>query len=158
MGVIDPTRAADPTKAIAAYLQARVGSLLVQTPSGLQGIAAGVPAVFRPDMPLTFDQAMPAACIIVRPAGGYTMYGKGQLPVGDPRIDMVCYGAVRLQADQIARACVVALKQLSEQIWEDTLLYWAQISAGPLPLPDQQTLWPASLVSAQVMHGEALTA
>ena len=144
----------DPIKALCAYLRAEVGHLVIPTPGGLKRIPANIPAIFRPDLPQGFDQIMPAACIVVRPMGGYKQYGKTQFYIGDPTADIVCYGTNSQQATEIARAVVVVLKQLVSQEWENTLLYSAQVAAGPTPLPDAQTLWPACWLSCQLVHGE----
>lgn len=144
----------DPIKALCAYLRAQVGDKVVATPGGLKNVPANVPAVFRPDLPQGFDQVMPAACVVVRPAGGYKQYGKTQFYIGDPTVDVVCYGTNQQQATEVCRAVAIVLKQLVSQEWENTLLYSAQVSAGPTPLPDTQTLWPACWLSAQLIHGE----
>ena len=142
--IIDPSEPggiADPTLSIAAYLIATVGDQCDNN-------------VFRPAIPKTFISQMPVACIVVRAAGGYAMFGRGQLPVGDPRIDAICYGSTPLESQNLARGVVVALKALQREIWEGALIHWARISAGPLPAIDEDTLWNYTLVSAQVMHSE----
>ena len=144
----------DPIKALCAYLRSEVGNLVVTTPGGLHNIPPNIPAVFRPDMPQGFDQVMPAASIVVRPAGGYKQYGKTQFYIGDPTVDVICYGGTQQQATELCRATAVALKQLVAQEWENTLLYSSQVIAGPTPLPDTQTLWPSCWLSAQLVHGE----
>lgn len=144
----------DPLKAFAAFLRFQIGDRLTVTPGGLKDLPAGVPAVFRPDLPQGFDAIMPTACVVVRPAGGYTQFGKSQLYLGDPRVDIIAYGAQQQEATDICRAVIVASKQLVAQRWENTLLYSAQVSAGPVPLPDSQTLWPTCWASVQLVHGE----
>lgn len=144
----------DPIKALCAFLRQELSNLVTSTPEGLINIPPGVPAVFRPDLPKGFDQVMPAACVVCRPAGGYKQFGKTQIPVGDPTIDIVCYGANQDEATNVARAGVVVCKQLVAQEWENTLLYSAQVIGGPTPLPDTQVLWPACWFSVTLMHGE----
>lgn len=138
--------AADPTAAIAAYLLAQPElSAMVDD------------RVFRPELPRVQEKFMPRECIVVRRAGGYTMYGRTNLPVADPRIDVLCYGGSRLSSENIAGEVVLALKAIERVIWENTLLYWARIGIGPLPLIDPDTLWPFCVVSAQVMHADMQT-
>lgn len=141
---------ADPAAALCAFLQASVGDLLDQGPNG--------PLVYRPSLPEKVDPKMPQACIVVRPAGGYKLFGTGRLPVADPVLDLMCYGAVEQQAYTIAVASAQALRQLTMSVWENCKLYWAHISAGPVPLPDAQTLWSACFLSTQVMYAEVATA
>jgi hypothetical protein len=146
----------DPLAAFCAFLRAQpaVSSLLDQIPPGF-GLPQGVPAVFRPDLPQNVDASMPLACIVVRPAGGYTQYGKGMLPLADPRIDLICFASNQSRATQIAQTAASAVKQLARpQTWEGTTLYGADVHAGPVPLPDQQTLWPACWLSVVLLHGE----
>lgn len=138
--------AADPTAALAAYLLAQ---------PAVSAIVAG--RVFRPDLPASEDKLMPRACIVVREAGGGNLFGPSNIGWGDPRIDLICYGARRLEADQLAREVALALKALRRQTLEGCALQWARPSK-PLPLIDQDTQWPYSLVSAQVAHTEPAVA
>lgn len=139
-------KVSDPMAGLCAFLKAQLADLLFKTQHG--------PAVFRPDLPKDFDQNMPVACIVVRPAGGYTRFGKSMLYMGDPRADLTCYGGTQWEATRVAQSAVVALKQLVSQTWENTRLYSANVSGGPTPLPDQQTLWPACWLAVQLVHGE----
>jgi hypothetical protein len=144
----------DPLSALAAFLRQQIGDRLAVTPGNLKNIPPGVPAVFRPDLPQGFDAVMPCAAVVVRAAGGYTQFGRSQFYIGDPRVEIIAYGTVQQEATEVCRAAVVACKQLVAQKWENTLLYSAQVSAGPVPLPDAQTLWPACWASVQLIHGE----
>lgn len=140
-----------------AWLRAnqQVASLLDAIPANTMGLPAGVPAVFRPDLPSNMDESMPLASIVVRPAGGYRQFGASMMPLADPRLDFICFGSNQGQATAIARTVATELKQLAfPQTWEHTILYSATVNAGPVPLPDTQTLWPAAWLSATVMHGE----
>lgn len=143
---------ADPASAICGYLSSAIGELLDTVPPGH---SMSGPALFRPSLPQWVDASMDAlACIVVRPAGGYKMFGTGLLPVGDPVLDLVCYAGSQQRAYLIAVATARALKQLQMSTWESTKLYWAKIAGGPIPLPDQQTLWPACWLGTQVMFAE----
>jgi hypothetical protein len=147
----------DPLAAMCAWLRANpeVSPLLDPIPNGLKGIPAGMPAVFRPDLPQAIDPGMPLACIIVRPAGGYRMFGDSMLLMSDPRFDLICYGSNQTEATGIARAVATELKQLYlPQTWEHTVLYSATVNSGPVPLPDTATLWPAAWLQATVTHGD----
>lgn len=139
--------AADPLAAICGYLS--------QQPD-VTAIVGG--NIFRPELPPPDDVNMPFGAVVVRPAGGYQMFGGSTLRLGDPRVDVLCYGSTRQEADQLGREVTIALKNLRRQSQEGCLLHWARISAGPIPLVDPDTTWPLSFVSAQVMHAEqALT-
>jgi len=137
--------AADPTAALAAFLLSNVGSLVDGR-------------VFRPKVPRTEDEFMPRACIVVRNAGGYQLFGDSYLPVGDPRLDVIAYGGSDLEADNIARECLLALKGLQTSVWADCVVHWCKISAGIIPLVDQETNWPFSQFSTQVMVTELAVA
>lgn len=149
----------DPLAAMCAFLRAnaQVASLLDPIPSGLPGFEqlAGVPSVFRPDLPAIMDPKMPLAAVVVRPAGGYTQFGTEMFYVADPRMDFICFGAHQVQAGQIANAVAMVLQQLSfPVVYEGCRLYAASVHAGPVPLPDTQTIWPAAFLSATVMVGQ----
>lgn len=149
---MSPVVVTDPAASLGAYLAATIGGLLAVAPAG-HGMSG--PAIFRPSLPEWMDTFMPVACVVVRPAGGYKLFGTGRLPVADPVLDLICYGGSDQQAGQIALAAAQALKQLQQSTWRGATLYWARISGGPVPLPDPATLWPATFLSAQVMHSEA---
>lgn len=142
---------ADPAAGLCAYLSTAIGDLLDDVPAG-HGMTG--PALFRPTLPEWADASMPLASIVIRPAGGYKMFGAGLLPVADPVLDLVCYAGAQQQAYLIAAAAARALKQLTVGIYDGTKLYWAKVAGGPIPLPDQQTLWPACWLGTQVMHAE----
>lgn len=147
----------DPLAAMCAWLRAnsQIAPLLDPIPNTIVGLPHGAPAVFRPDLPQNVDPEMPLACIVVRPAGGYGGFGDSMLLMSDPRIDFICFGSNQTEATGIARAVATELKQLaSPQTWEHTLLYSAIVNAGPVPLPDTATLWPAAWLSATVTHGD----
>lgn len=115
---------------------------------GLNG--KGNPAVYRPEVPKTDMALMPQKAVAVRYNGGANLFSGSMLPVSTPRVDLTCYGSTRQEADEVAVAVFVALKSLSMQTFGGVMLYWAK-PITPIPLPDAQTLWNASVVTAQVM-------
>lgn len=141
------SKAADPTLAIAAYL----ASLTEVT-------EAAEDRIFRPELPEGEDKSMPRACVLVRPAGGGILFGRTRLPFKDSRIDIVCYGSTRLEAENLAREVSLALTELGTSTWEGVALRWARISAEPASAIDPNTNWPFALVSTQVMHASRVPA
>lgn len=139
--------AADPAAALCVYLLAQ---------PAVSTAAAG--RVFRPDLPETEIPAMPRACVIVSPAGGYQMFGLSPLPLGDPRLDVLCYGETWLESERLASEVTVALRALRQSVWNGTRLYWARIETGPTPARDPDTNWPGTVVIAQVSHSLATVA
>jgi hypothetical protein len=146
---------ADGAKAYCAFLRAAVGSQLAPA-SNPKSPGVVVPAVFRPAMPQWFDKSMPASAVVVRPRGGYTQFGDSTMYLADPRMDVIAYGTTQQDATSLATLIAVTSKQLVNEVWENTLLMAANISGGPIPLPDTQTLWPACWLSVQLVHGELL--
>jgi hypothetical protein len=140
------TKAADPTLAIAAYLKAQ------------QAINTEVEGrVFRPELPTDEQSHMPRSCVLVRPAGGGTMFAKVDLPVTDSRLDIVCYGSTRLDSENIARECAAALKELSHSTWEKVVVFWARVAGQPASAIDPETNWPFAVTVAQVMYSTRTT-
>ena len=147
----------DPLAGLCAYMRAQpaLASLLDPIPQNTGGLPAGVPAIFRPDIPQAMDGSMPMACIMIRPYGGYTTLGDQRFYMKDPLIDLIAFASQQNQATAICRAAGTVLAQLaSPQVWENCLLYSCQLKAGPVPLPDEQTLWPACWLSVTLVHGE----
>jgi hypothetical protein len=138
VSIYAPGAAADPSASICAYLLNTMGDLV-------EG------RIFRPDLPKSEDQYMPRACLLVRAAGGYKLFGGGYMPVGDPLIHVIAYGVSAQEAASLSRSVYIALKQLTPGVWENTHLRWARIAMGPTPDFDDNVLWPLSVVSAQVM-------
>jgi hypothetical protein len=134
--------AADPTAGIAGYLKAH---------EPINAMCGG--RVYRPELPESGNAAMPQACIVVRPAGGGSLFTKDFLPVTDPRLDIVVYGSTRLEAENLAREVALALKMLSRSTWGGVLLFWARVTAQPASMIQPDTNWPFALISTQVMHG-----
>lgn len=133
--------AADPTLAIAAYLKDQT---LVWE--------AAEERIFRPELPEGEDRLMPRACVLVRPAGGGLMSARDYLPFIDSRLDHICYGSTRLQAENLAREVAAALKDLRQSRWKGIPVRWARVSNQPASAIDPNTNWPFALVSAQVYH------
>ena len=144
---------AEPLLAYVEFLRAQLGDQVAQAtdPDGTQ-----YPAVFRPDMPRWHEPMMPGRAIVVAPKGGYTQFGKDMRPLADPRLDIVCYGDENDQqgATHLARTVAVVSKRLMNEVWNGVLLTSAEVSGGPIPLPDQQTTWPAAWLAIQLVHGE----
>lgn len=114
--------------------------------------------IVRPALEEGEDKLMPRSAIVVRKAGGGAMFGRGNLQVIDSRIDCICYGSTRLEADSVAGEVERALKNMRAQRIGDgeaggpLKLYWARISGGASSAIEPDALWPFALVSAQVMH------
>lgn len=146
------TEVSEPGAALCAFLRARLGERLAQVT--LPDSSVSVPAVFRPNLPAWFDARQPTACLVVRPAGGYKRFGASMLYLADPAMDVIAYGTDQQQATELCRLVVFHAKRLVNEVWENTLLACANVAAGPVPLPDTQTLWPGCWCSLQLVHGE----
>lgn len=138
--------AADPAGALCTYLE---GTPVDTVTSG---------RIFRPELPDTEPDLMPRACIVVRRAGGYAMFAGGQVPVGDPILDLFCWGETQLEAERVASEVLTALRALRTSTFDNARLYWARIAGGPNPFDDPETHWPCMVVSAQVAHCELAVA
>lgn len=130
---------ASATTALAGYLA---------SVAGVNSAVSG--RIYRPQLDTDAVPSMPEACLVIRHAGGYQMFGGAQVPIGDPRLDIFCYGSTWLEAEQVSDQVVAALRALAHFTFQGTRLYWARIGAGPMPYEDSETNWPALMVSAQV--------
>ena len=139
--------AADPTMGIVQVLRA--------DPT-LESLTGG--RINRPDLEEGEDKNMPRANIVVRPAGGGAMFGKGNLQVIDSRIDVLAYGSTRLECENIGREVQRVLKNMRRcRVGEGEeggpiKLYWARISGGVSSAIEPDAEWPFALISSQVMH------
>lgn len=133
----------DPVLAVIAKLKADVG------------IAALVGArVFGDEIPEGETASMPRKCIVVEPAGGTQSFGGGYQNFGDERLDIRCYAETPYQAGVLQRLVHTAMKHMTREVHEGTLLHWATRSAGPLSLRDPDANWPFRFESYQVLYGE----
>lgn len=139
--------AASASTGLASYLQAD---------PAVSALTAG--HVFRPQLDTAVMTSMPQACVVVRSAGGYRLFGGAQVPLGDPRLDIFCYGSTWLEAESVAEAVLAALRALKPSTYGSTRLYWARIEMGPTPYEDPETNWPALVVSAQLALSEIAAA
>lgn len=137
----EPGDIADPVLATAAYLKAQIGSLVDDQ-------------VWQPELPQWIDKSMPTNAIVVMPAGGGKLMGSNRLPVYDSLIDILCYGAARPQADEIARQAVATLRQFAMVKSEGVLMYWARIASGVNPRVETDVNWNFSEFTIQLLHSE----
>lgn len=142
---------ADPCEAVAQWLSERLPSV----PEG---------KFFTPELPEVDDKEVPTKAVVVMPAGGGKLFGATRMPVYDSLIDILCYGATRLQADTVARQAAGLLRLLqttSVQCPEaqgKVLLHWARIASGEKPRELTQTNWPYTEFTIQIMHSEVVLA
>lgn len=142
-------RAADPRLALVTYLKSQVGHMCENR-------------IFRPELPRDFSEAgagkveMPVACIVISPAGGYTKYGDGTMGIGDPKVDVRCYGSTAQEAQALGDASLLALKTMRRSVWSGCLVQAVNIVAGSLPMIDTDTLWSFDLITVQVICQDTL--
>lgn len=127
-----------------------VGFLLDQSFTGVEG------NVYGGELPRTVIKDMPQPAILVRPAGGGFL-GTGTLNAGDTRIDVTCYGVTPLVTWQLYLEVKLALKHMSHEKVDDTLLIWAKESSSGSSAHDLDTEWPTTVSSWQVFAGEGAT-
>lgn len=137
------TAPADPAAALVALLKADVA---------VSAIVGDL--VFRPSLPEPPDRpAMPTACIVVTPAGGYVRYGGSMLKLVDPRIDVRCYGETDNAANQLAGTVAAVLRGTNSTISAGVFIKSMSIT-GPMPMVDPDSLWPFGFLTATVTHVE----
>jgi hypothetical protein len=137
--------AANPGKAVAAYLTAKLeGETSGTVKEGLR--------VFYPRLPTSEQANMPERAVVVSRAGGSQMLSQTFLPIVDAILDVTCYGSTLFEADTLADEAMLALQNLRQSRWEGVVLKWARIAAAPIAEIDNHTNWPESLVVVQVMH------
>lgn len=130
---------ADPTAALAKYLEEQMGSIVEDR-------------IYRPELPKDVDEIMPDAAVVVTPGGHTALFGKTFLPMGSPLIDFFCYGGSRQQAQMVAYNVERVLQQMPRSVKEECCLCWARIVASTLMKVDVDTLWPLVVVTAQVAY------
>jgi hypothetical protein len=114
--------------------------------------------VYGGELPDAQVQGMGQACIVLRKTGGSLMpISASYVEVSDVRVDAYAYGSTPLQADRLYRCLAGALKQMRSNNQGRTRLYWARPAGGPISLREQDTEWPLTLSTWQVMWSERET-
>ena len=101
---------------------------------------------------------MPEPCIVVQPAGTPAVRPgtRDHVPVSVFRVDCVCYGESRYEANRIATNVRHALKAVKRGEYERHLVFWYHPTAGPVQFTDPDTGWKASVVTFNVMLADLL--
>lgn len=140
------TQISEPMSALIAFLKADAA------------VAARVNnRVYAGELPEGRIRSMPELTTLLRPAGG------GQLPqsylqIHDLRVDIICYGPTPYVAYDSWRCFHGALKQMQRNQQGQTVLHWAMPAGGPIALREQDTEWPMTLSTWQVMFDERIAA
>lgn len=131
---------ADPTLAIIAYLQLKMG--------------AAANHYCRPELPQPLNPEMPTSVVVAMPGGGGSMMGANRLPIYDSIVDVLTYGTTRLEGDELARQAQYYLRQFNQVISEGVLMYWCRETSGIMPRLEPNVAWPYSEFSVQCLHSE----
>ena len=138
----------DPIEALVEYLK---------TDTDLTGLVTHNSTVSVYGVELDEDETpnMPRQAVVIKPAGG------GAIPVayqnyGDILVNALCYGATVYEAGQVRRAVHSALKQMTVNVTNNTLLHWARPAGGPVSFRDPDTDWPVQMQAFQVMAAETV--
>ncbi len=105
--------------------------------------------VFRPRMPLSFAQQMPARAVVVRRVGGGVLQA-GYKPTVDVRVDVRVYGTDAVDAGNEADRLVRLLHNLRSTVTPAGFVMWCKLSGGVSDQVESQTDWPFVLSSWQV--------
>jgi hypothetical protein len=139
----DPTDV-DPVAALRTFLLADdVTADLVGTRIYGQGI-----------MKKTDRDLMPAAAVVLNAAGGPSTPGGGFTEFGMTRVDAFCYGSTLNESWKVYRAVLYALKQLTTQEIDSTLVHSVTVSSKGVTAMDPVTQWPLTLASFLVLAAE----
>lgn len=110
------------------------------------------------ELPESLTTSMPQYVVVVRPSGGVQAFGTAYQEYGDSRLDVLCYGATPQQAHKLYRRVHPVLKHLRRQAVNGCLLHWARTAGGPFQLREQDTSWPFTFSSWQVLAAEVAVA
>jgi hypothetical protein len=135
--------AVNPLDGLGAYLKANGA---VTTRVGTR--------VYWPKLPPTQNAVMPIPTIVLRPAGGYGIYGRGTLQLGDTRVDADCFAATFADSWQLHLDVLAAFKTLSRRKAGGVLLHKVDVSAGGVTAEDPDTKWPLTIASYTVLASE----
>lgn len=136
------TAIADTIKGLRLYLLADA------TVAGLVGTR-----VFGGELPDSEADDMPRACVVLNYAGGFADRW-AYVELGEPRVDVRCYGTTPYVADQLYRAVHGALKHLTRTVLGGTMLHSASLESSVQGLRDPDTEWPFAFSSWVVLASE----
>lgn len=100
--------------------------------------------IYGGELPNSEVANMPQDCVVIHLAGGGAAprIGASTIPISRPRYDFKCYGQTVLTAMQLYAAVHSALRCLTQQVINNTVLYAAIMEAGPVNLRDADGQWP----------------
>lgn len=111
--------------------------------------------VFAGEIPDSEVSKMPRESILLTGAGGgIAPYSSSYIEISDQRMDMFCYGPTPVVAFNVYQALHGALKQMRRNVQGQTLLHWAILSGGAQTLRQEDTEWPLTLSTWQVLWSE----
>lgn len=135
--------AANPLAALVAYLRADADV------AALVGVR-----VFGRELPRAETDAMPRQAVVLKRAGG-GLLGRGYQEYGDIRVDVYCYGATGLEADELHDEVRAALKhRLRATVAAGVLLHWARPSSDGSSGREPDTDWPLTVSSWQLLSSD----
>ena len=108
--------------------------------------------IWRPALPDDEVPHMPRANVVIRSAGGGTLFAQSRLPFTDKRLHVVCYGSTRLEAEDVAKEAALAFREFKSGTWEKVAVRWIRVVGEPGSAVDDQTNWKFALVVVQLMH------
>lgn len=139
--------AADPLGALRAFLLADAGVVAL--------VADRVRCLALRD---SDEEAMPAAAIVLKPAGGPGSPGGGYQQFGKTRVDVTCYGRTLDESYDLYLTVMPLLKQLQRVKAQNVLLHSAELESKGSTALHPVTQWPTTYSSWLVTAAEIAAA
>jgi hypothetical protein len=140
------TAVTDPLAALVTYLRADAS------------VAALASArVYGGELPGSETIDMPETAVVLSYAGGYADRF-AYVELGEPRIDVRCYGDTPYLAHALHRAVHGCLKQMRRNVQGGTMLHCATLESSVQGLRDPDTEWPMAFSSWIVLASERVVA
>jgi len=94
----------------------------------------------------------PRAAVVVQPSGGAVpTFTQGTIPLEAMRVDVLCYGSTRYDADRLRRAVYDSLRAVQRRTEGSVLVHWINLAGGLATGRDPDTGWPRAFQSWQVL-------
>lgn len=112
--------------------------------------------VFGVELPSSEAPSMPRAAVVISGSGGSGIGAGSYVPIGQPRMDVRCYGATHADAAELHWTVYERLKHIAGEVYGQVLIYSASVESSAMYLRDED--WPLVLSVWRPMVSERVVA
>lgn len=110
--------------------------------------------IYAGELPAAQAASMPRRAIVVTPSGGVGLGSRDYSDLVEPRVDIKCYGATSVEAEDVHKVVRKFLRQLRPTVAAGILVHRVVVESHGSYLRDGPAEWPMYLSVYDVAMGE----